>query len=243
MMFWKKWKRLTKQEKAAIKVLSQIKKIVLKKIPKEKIVSIYAGGSFPRREMTPDSDVDLWVITTDVKAQKMITKLIKEIHKKFKPKSGLSGYALWELKTGKHSKQITKKRTGPRRFIKYMPNYHLIYGKKLRQEDFKMRSDLTDLKTMIKVFQTMFLPWLKNKQINFQAILKQTFWLADLEFKVRGLHPAHSWKALCKIAPKKHIVHAAMELRKKKSINKHTQEEYIKKLKKYLAALHKEFGR
>jgi predicted nucleotidyltransferase len=241
-MFWKKWKNVTKQEKAAIKVMLQLKRLVLKYIPKEKIISIYVGGSFPRREMDPKSDVDMWVITTDMKAQKMVTKLIKQTYKKFKPKSGLSGYALWELKTGKHSKQITKKRTGPRRFIKYMHNYHLIYGKKLNQKDFKTRSDLTDLKIMIKVFHTMFLPWFKDKQINFQALLKQTFWLADLEFKTRGMHPPHSWKGICKIAPKKHIVHTAMNLRKTRPKDKRTQNAYITRLKKHLAALKKEFG-
>lgn len=243
MMFWKKWKKLNKQEKAAINVLLELKRFVLKNIPQEKIISIYVGGSLIRREMTPKSDVDLWVITTDMKAQKIITRLAKQAHGKFKPKSGLSGYALWELRTGKHSKQITKKRSGPRRFVKYMPNYHLIYGKKLKQADFKINTDLRDLQIMIKVFNKMFLPWFKKKEISFQCLLKQTFWLADLEFKTRGMHPPHSWKELCKIARNDHIVHTAMKLRLIRPKDARTQNSFIVKLKKYLATLKKEFGK
>ncbi|MBW3002238.1 nucleotidyltransferase domain-containing protein [Candidatus Woesearchaeota archaeon] len=243
MIFWKKWKNITEQEKAAIKVLLQIKRLVLKKIPKENIISIYCGGSFPRREMTSKSDVDIWVIVTDTATLKIFPKLWKLTKKKYELPSGISGYALWELKTGKHSKQITKKRTGPRRFVKYMPNYHLIYGKKLKQKDFKTRTDLEDLLIMLKTFKTMFLPWYKKKELDFQALLKQTFWLADLEFKIRGMHPPHSWKGLTKISPKDHIVHTAMKLRNSRPKDKRTQNAFILKLKKYLAALKKEFGK
>ncbi len=242
MMFWKKWKNITKQEKAAIKVLLQLKRLVLKNIPREKIVSIYVGGSFLRREMTTQSDVDLWIITTDMKAQKIITKLAKLAHGKYNPKSGLSGYAFWELRTGKHSKQITRKRSGPRRFVKYMPNYQVIYGKKLNQKDFPTNTDLKDLHLLMKVFRDFFLPKYEKKEFDFQSILKQVFWLTDMEFKTRGRHPPHSWKELTKMAPKKHIVHKALKLRKTRPKDAHTCTAFIKKLKQYLAALKKEFG-
>lgn len=236
MMFWEKWKNVTKQEKAAVKVLLQLKKLVLENIPRDKIVSIYVGGSFVRREMTPHSDVDVWVITKDMKSQLMVSRLIKSIEGKFRPKAGLSGYALWELRTGRHSRQITKKRTGPRRFMKYLPNYYLVYGKKLKQSDFKINTDVKDLQVLVKTFNELFLPWYMKKEIDFQALLKQTFWLADLELKVRGRHTPHSWSAIVLMTDKKHIARLAWKLRGR-SVGDKTKKLFVARLKKYLSRL------
>ncbi|HKL23843.1 MAG TPA: nucleotidyltransferase domain-containing protein, partial [Candidatus Nanoarchaeia archaeon] len=59
---WKYWKNKTQLEKDAIDSMLKAKDYILKNIPKKEIVSIYVYGSFVRREMTKDSDVDLFVI-------------------------------------------------------------------------------------------------------------------------------------------------------------------------------------
>ena len=63
--FWRDWKRKTQQEIEAINSLKKLKKIILREIPKEKIVAIYVKGSFIRREMNEDSDVDVFIIIDD----------------------------------------------------------------------------------------------------------------------------------------------------------------------------------
>jgi len=70
--FWKDWKRITKLEEKAIKSLKVAKKIILDNIPKEEIISIYAKGSFVRREMNKYSDVD---IITVLKTKKYLKRL------------------------------------------------------------------------------------------------------------------------------------------------------------------------
>ena len=64
--FWKSWKKVNELEKAAIKSVKIAEKIIFKTLPKKKIISIYVGGSFVRRDMDKWSDVDLWTITSDV---------------------------------------------------------------------------------------------------------------------------------------------------------------------------------
>ncbi len=56
--FYQDWKRKTRLEESAIKSLKEGRKIILNNLPKEQIVAIYAKGSFPRREMNKNSDVD-----------------------------------------------------------------------------------------------------------------------------------------------------------------------------------------
>jgi len=238
--FWKKWKSVTLQEKDAIISLKKAKKVIFSSIPCDKIVSIYVGGSFVRREMIKDSDVDVWVITSDMHAQKLVTKMIHSYSGKDKPKIGFSGYALWELKTGKHYKEITKFRTGPKSWVKNLDNYHLVYGKKLRLEDFAIREDLDDLKFLIKQFNSRFLPFYSKGRIGFQDVLKQVFWLVDFELKLRGQHPPHSWNGIVRLAPEDHIVHEALKLRKVDP-DKRTKNAFVAKLKKHLKALKVEF--
>ena len=57
--FWKKWKRKTTIEKKAIVSIKKSRSLILKSIPKNKIVAIYIKGSFVRREMNKKSDVDI----------------------------------------------------------------------------------------------------------------------------------------------------------------------------------------
>jgi predicted nucleotidyltransferase len=78
--FWKEWGAISSLEKGAIRTTKKGKKMILKNLPKEKIVAIYAGGSFVRREMNNKSDVDLWVILKDSrllgKAKSLHSKLL-----------------------------------------------------------------------------------------------------------------------------------------------------------------------
>ncbi|VVB81479.1 Uncharacterised protein [uncultured archaeon] len=222
--FWKSWK-LTPLEKSGVKSLKSGLKVVLKKVPK--VVAVYAGGSFVRREMNAKSDVDVWVITSDLRSQKIVEKLSF-------PMVGFSGYALQELKSGKQSAFRSRLMISPMRFVKYLPNFRLIYGKPLGK--FPVRSDVEDLKALISVFRTKFLPLYASGKFSFQSVLKQVFWLADLELKLKGKHPPHSWKAIALMTGKDHIACLAWKLRGRHSSDR-VKKLFIARLKKYLEGL------
>ena len=236
-MLWNNWKNITPLERAAIQVVKSAQEVILKTIPKKEIVSIYLGGTFLRREMMPNSDVDLWVITKTITGQKRVTKLIKNVQGKFKPPLGLSGYSVWELKRGKWLKYLCNKpRTAPQRFAKKLHNYKLIYGKKLDPADFAIRTDREDLNIIIATFHDQFIPDYQKGTLDFQSILKQTFWLADLELCIKSYHPPHSWAKMVELTPKDHIARTAFLFRTHEP-TKHEQTVFMKKLSAYLAYL------
>ncbi|MFH1917101.1 MAG: hypothetical protein ABIJ21_07610 [Nanoarchaeota archaeon] len=65
--FWTAWKNMSPLEKKGIHSLQAAKRIILKHIPKDEIIAIYAKGSFVRREMTDKSDVDTVTILKTLK--------------------------------------------------------------------------------------------------------------------------------------------------------------------------------
>lgn len=237
--FWKDWKNLTAQEKRGIKSLKLALKIIKERYPKGSVIAVYCGGSFIRREMKRGSDIDLFVIVKDMKAQRITQKLIKEYYKKHDPYIGFSGYTLWELKTGRHSKQINRLRTGPKRFVSKMDNYAVVYGKKLDSSKFPVNTPEKYLQVMLKVFDKQFLPLYKEGKLRFGSILKQVFWLVDHELSVKGNHPPHSWKAITQRVPKGHIAKKAWKLRYKEKVSEKEKKEFIKDLRAYLRELKK----
>lgn len=238
--FWKSWKRKTKLEIAAINSLKQAERIILKNIPKSKIVAIYAGGSFIRREMNEKSDVDTWTIVNDNNFLERLEELSKNYRFAYKPAISLSALSIWELKNGKRYLRPTKPRASPSRFTKKINDYELIYGKPLNPNEFPVRTDKEDLKNLIQAFHKHFFPLYKQKKFGFSEILNQVFWLVDLEQRIEGKEPPYSWKKLEKsIKNKKHIVHEALKLRLKKTKDKKEKDRFIISLKMYLNKLEK----
>lgn len=239
--FWKDWKRKTKLEEAGIKSLKWAKKIILDNIPKSKIIAIYVGGSFVRREMTKKSDVDTWTIITDNKLLKKFDELAEKYRYSCKPPISLSALSLWELEKDKRYLRPTKPRASPSRFIKKIHNYKLIYGKPLKPKKYPIRTDVEDLKDLIGAFHKTFLPLYEQRKFGFAQLLNQVFWLADLEQRVKGKTPPHSWKELAKsIKDKRHIIHEALRFRVKGIKDKKKRARFIILLKKYLNKLEKE---
>lgn len=238
--FWKNWKKKTKLEEAAIESLKQAKRIILKNIPKNKIVAIYVGGSFIRREMIKKSDVDTWTVVNDNKLLKKFDELAEKYRYVCKPPISLSGLSVWELKKGK--RYLTDKpRANPSRFIKKIKNYVLIYGKPLNPKEFPTRTDKEELKNLIKAFHKIFFPLYGQGKFGFSQLLNQVFWLVDLEQRVKEKRPPHSWKKLAKsIKNKKHIIHEALRFRVKRIKDKKQRAKFIISLKKYLKRLEKE---
>jgi predicted nucleotidyltransferase len=240
--FWKDWENITEFEKKAIKSLIKAKKIILDNVPREELISIYVKGSFPRREMNERSDVDLVPILKSTKTLLKLKKLSNKYCKNIKPKPQLSGYSIWELKRGKRSvaKGLTGNRAGTSRILKHFPHYKLIYGKTIDVSNFPRRSHEHDLRSMVSVFKSLFLPMYKGKELGFEDIVKQVLWLCENEMRFLGKSTPHNWKALDRsIKEKTHIVHQTYKYRLKKPKDKKIRRQYIKRLENYLDKLEK----
>ncbi|MCK4670228.1 MAG: hypothetical protein KAT43_03415 [Nanoarchaeota archaeon] len=239
--FWKDWKRKTKLEEQAIKTLKAGKRIVLKNIPKKELISIYIKGSLPRRELKKTSDVDILCVLKTKKYLKKLRDLEKEYHKKYPMKLEIRGYSLWQLKTGKRIAYSSQ--TPPSRFARHVLYFKLIYGKDLTKSKFFITEPLKELKGMIGIFRSKFLPDFRRKIIGFSDIVKQTFWLTENEERAKGNDPPHSWKKLARsIKDKNHIIHLALKYRKKKPTkDKKLKAAFIRKLEKHLDNLEKKY--
>jgi len=237
--FWEDWKRKTKLEEAAIRSYKAGKKIILEKIPEDEVISIYVRGSFARRELDKQSDIDFVVILNTSNYLKRLKKLNEAYKSEFYPEIEIKGYSWWELKTGRRSKNSVSA-TPPYITTKHLPKFKLIYGKDLSKTKFFSMTDIEDLKGLLNTFRNIFLFQYKEKKMEFRDLVKQTFWLAELEQKVKGENPPHGWKKLEKsIKYEKHIVHDALKYRLKPVKDKKERSEYVNKLKRYLEKLDK----
>ncbi|MFC1686200.1 nucleotidyltransferase domain-containing protein [Nanoarchaeota archaeon] len=237
--FWKDWKKTNELEKGAIKAIKTAEKIILKTLPKKKIISIYVGGSFVRRDMNKWSDLDVWAITSDVKSLKTIKKLKKKYGEKHKPVIGFTGYTITELRRGRKSKQLPVMRTAPSRFTKNINRFRCIYGEDLDTKGFPVREDKEDLGIMVKVFRSLFLPMYKEKKLGFDSIIKQVFWIGDLEFRIKKIAIPLSWRDMVKLTGKNHVLREALRLRLSGTKDKKERLKFIVKIKRYLKEMEK----
>lgn len=219
--FWKNWQKITKLEETAIKSIKKAKKILLQSVPKDKIIAIYVKGSFVRREMVKKSDVDIAPIVKDLKTKKAIQKLDKERSIFYRP-SELLPKTVQELKN-------------PNPFIDRLNSYKLIYGNPLRTSEFPFRSKKERLEGLIRTFNNEFLPNYEKGTFGFSELVKQVFWLTDLEEQINGKKAAVSWKELANsIRDEKHIIHDALKFRLHPTKDKVKRRVFIVKLRKHL---------
>ncbi len=238
--FWKDWKRKTKLEESAIKSIKIAKKLILNEIPKEQIVAIYAKGSFVRREMNSESDVDTITILKESKFLKKLQILEEKYRDKYRPQLQFSGYSFWELKYNKKTSCGKKLRASPSRAVQHLEYYKLFYGKNLRKEDFHQGPPKGHLRGMIYAFKEIFLPGYKEKKFSFSELAKQVFWLVENEQIWKGRNPPHHWKKLTKsIKDKNHIINEALKYRLNPTKDKIERVRFIRKLNKYLSELEK----
>lgn len=234
--FWKDWKRKTLIEKHAIKSVILARTRIINSIPKNKLVAIYIKGSFVRREMKKGSDVDIVPIVTENKYEKKVFEVnTLEIHP-----SIVVPLSLWELENNKLYTKNNKPRAKPDRFVKKLDEYKIIYGKPLDVTKFKVRTDKECLKDLIKAFRKSFIPLYYKKKMGFSTLIKEVFWLTDLEESVKSKNPPHSFRGLEKtIKNKNHIIHDALKFRLKRNKDQKVRDKFIKKLKKHLTNLDK----
>ena len=230
--FWKTWKNKTAIEKRAIKSVEKARVLVVNAIPKNKLVAIYIKGSFARREIKKESDVDMVPIITENKYQSVIFDVnSSKIHPVI-----VVPLSLWEFE---HNKLWTKNnlkidlRAKPDRFLKKINEYKLIYGKPIRPNKYSIREDKTALRDEAQIMSEGYIPYYEKGKIKFDPLLKEVFWLIELEQNVKGKKIKHSFEAIARsVKDKNHIIHDAFDIRKHPSKSK--EKKFISKLKKYL---------
>jgi hypothetical protein len=235
--FWKNWKNKTEIEKKAIKSVEIARYLVVNSIPKDKLVAIYIKGSFTRREMKKGSDVDMVPIVAENKYQGAVFGVNSpEIEPVI-----VVPLSLWEFK---HNKLWTKSnrkpdlRAKPDRLLKKIKECKLIYGKPLNPKNYPIRDDKTTLKEEIRIIKNGYIPFYEKREIKFESLLKEVFWLVELEQTVFGKKVKHSFDGITKsVDDVNHIIHDAFDLRKNPSKSK--ENKFILKLKKHLEELEK----
>lgn len=236
--FWNNWKRKTRLEQSAITSLNAARRIILHHIPKQEIVAIYAKGSFIRREMIANSDVDTSTIVRHSRWLRTLKSLQKKYRTTYEPNLEFTGYSLWELKNNKKAKIGKTDRPAPARTVQHLDHYKLLYGKVLNKNNFAQRDPITLLKNMVQAFRTLFLPAYNEQKVGFSGIVKQTFWLVENEQRAKGKNPPYHWGKLANsIKNKNHIVHQALKFRNKPTKDKIERARFIKRLRRYLSEL------
>lgn len=243
LKFLENWENLNPIELEAIKTLNKGIGIIFNKIPKQNITTIYLKGSFARREMKKDSDVDVALIVNSDEALRLLNELQIEYRHSNKLNFEFSGYSIEELKTGKLSPSGKSMRAGPARFTRLIPSYILIYGDELNLEELRQKTDLEHLRNFINAFHNIFFPACEKKELGFDDMVKQVLWLFELETAVRNQKfKFKSWEDLLNYFDKEHFIYEVLNLRKSKNISQKQKEEFVIKLKSYLKKLKEEFN-
>lgn len=240
--FMKEWGALTPLENRALQTLEQGMSIIFSHIPEKNIISIYLKGSFLRREMNKNSDVDVCVIVNNNKDLRILQELDSHYKHSMNPSFEFTGYSMAELKTGKFSSYGKPTRPGTDRFVRLIPSLRLIYGTELDLKELYQRTDLEHLQGLITTFHNVFFPMLEQNKMGFQDLLKQCLWLFELEVAVRNnKFRFTSWRELTSHFEGEHLIHKVLRLREINEKDKAIKQRFLVELKEYLEKLRQEF--
>ena len=192
--FWESWTEISPLEQRAIEALIKARKMLVEAVGKENLVVAYVKGSFVRREMNSDSDVDLVPIVTETIYEKAAWRLnIPELLPVLTVPLSLEELKANELAT--KSDRAYDFRAKPDRFLRFIHHYQLIYGKPLTVDVFPMRNDKTVLAEEQETLKAM-LQFYKRGEIDLQTMLKEYFWTIETEMLIKGEQVVHSFKGI-----------------------------------------------
>lgn len=240
--FWENWKNKSKIEYQVIKPVIKARELVVKSIPRDKLIAIYIKGSFARREMKENSDVDIVPIVRDNQDEAPVFNVNSA---KIRP-CVVVPLSIWELKNNKLFTKSSFKpdlRARPDVFLRDLKFYKLIYGDGLNIKKFKIRTDLKILKEDIHLLLNGYIPAYKRRRIKFEDLLKKVFWLVELEQKLNGIKADHSFDGINgAVKDKAHIIHLCFKLRSKRKILLSDKREFLINLGDYLKTLDRDFS-
>ncbi|MBI4981339.1 nucleotidyltransferase domain-containing protein [Candidatus Woesearchaeota archaeon] len=197
MNFWNKWKKITVYEQERVDLLIKLKKLIKEELC-NKVISIFTGGSFCRREYRKNSDLDVWIIVskdnqiTDVEYQLQRFLEEKKLMDIIKQKPTV--LSLEALKRGNYLNKTINKMS-PRRFTLLSNEYNLLYGKKLPYKALPEMTSEEAFKGMLK-----WLMSIKDKQFNKEQIAKLYLYTRYFERKYLGEDVSYSFKEMKEIS-------------------------------------------
>ncbi len=241
--FWDDWKNQTVIEEKAIEKVKIARAKIVKAIPKVALIAIYIKGSFTRREMKEGSDVDMVPIVAENKYEGDVFSVNSP---EIDPVCVVP-LSLWELKNnqlcteGEHSPDLRAK---PDRFLKKLGECKLIYGKSLNVAEFLIREDKQALEEAIRIMREGYIKAYESGKIEFSPLLKEVFWLIELEQNVREISVVHSFEGITQsVKDQKNIVHEAFKFRMGIYKTDADRSIFIAKLKQYLSDLERDIKR
>ncbi|MBS3162850.1 hypothetical protein J4467_02900 [Candidatus Woesearchaeota archaeon] len=224
-------------EKSAIIKVEKARELIIKSIPKRELVSIYIKGSFARREMKSGSDVDMVPIVTENKYEGPVF----EVNNPSIEPVCVVPLSLWELRNNQlftNSDHIPDLRAKPDRFLKKINEFKLIYGQALDPSKFLIRNDKEALIEEIEIIKNGYILNYESGLIDFKALLKEVFWLVEMEQNYKGNNVEHSFKGIAEVVKdEKHIINYAYQFRIGQIRGKNEEQNFIRQLRKFLMEL------
>ena len=118
--FWNAW-NLTAQEELYVHALERALERILSL--GDRVIAVYVGGSFVRRELHERSDIDTWTIVRTAADAERVSSLKDDT----KPRISYSAFTLDELRSGIRSDRAGVK-SSPKRFVADLGSKELVYG-------------------------------------------------------------------------------------------------------------------
>lgn len=224
--FWNFWLFKNKQEKKYIKELkSYIRNISTKYNPTD-IKSIYIGGSFSRRDLAKNSDIDTYVILNENRSLKKNLKIAKE------NQNNLISEHIYSFNELKHEKLFLDdkfNRTVPPRYVvRNLKDYKLVKGLKIQLEN-----DVDENEYLKK--EIFVVEMLKNKNKidtnTLRVICKNVFYITY--FRSNFKFKFHRSKILKKL-PEDHILYLCNRVRLNPGFYLKSKNKIFDEIEKYI---------
>lgn len=228
---WMFWKDVSRLEHEAIKKIRVVRKKILESLPEKELVAIYIKGSFARREMKEGSDIDIVPIITTNEYRKNIFKLNGEDAQP----AIIIPLTIEELKINKLcDEKESETRAKPDRFLRFINEAMLIYGKAIQAKNYPIRDDAQAFLDEKEIVKTCYIPLYEKGSIPFDPLLKEVFWMTEMELLSQGISVNHSFSSIATaVLNPHHIIHDAYPLRLHKPTPKE-EKYFVKKLKQWL---------
>ncbi len=231
--FWDIWTDITPIEKKAIEVTIRARDKVISSVPKEELIAIYVKGSFVRREMNEGSDVDMVPIVLHTSFEgRAFGVNDNDIDPVMVVPLSIEEFESNELAT--KSDLSIDLRAKPDRFLRMLDESRIIFGQKIEPGNYPIRSDAEAYKDEIEIILNGYVPQFLEGKIDFSPLLKEFFWMTEMELASKGVSVPHTFLGIAEASPASHLIHEALRLRESGKLDRESGVRFVQKLQEFL---------